>query len=43
VRLTADDIDEVTLGKDSVMPAELDQQLITQLIADLVADLRSCR
>jgi putative heme-binding domain-containing protein len=43
VRLSADDLDEVTLGKISVMPARLDQQLTTQQIADLVAYLRSCR
>jgi putative membrane-bound dehydrogenase-like protein len=43
VRLTPDDIDEVTLGKVSVMPAGLDQQLTTQQVADLVAYLKSCR
>ena len=43
VRLSPDDIDEVTLGKVSVMPAGLDQQLTTQQIADLVTYLKSCR
>jgi putative membrane-bound dehydrogenase-like protein len=43
VRFTPDDIEETTLGKVSVMPAGLDQQLTTQQIADLVAYLKSCR
>jgi putative membrane-bound dehydrogenase-like protein len=43
VRLSPDDLEEVTLGKVSVMPAGLDQQLTTQQIADLVAYLKSCR
>jgi putative heme-binding domain-containing protein len=43
VRLTPEDIEETTLGKVSVMPAGLDQQLTTQQIADLLAYLKSCR
>lgn len=43
VRLTPDEIEETTLGKVSVMPAGLDQQLSVQQIADLVAYLKSCR
>jgi putative heme-binding domain-containing protein len=43
VRLSPEEIEETTLGKVSVMPAGLDQQLTTQQIADLVAYLKSCR
>lgn len=43
VRLSPKEIEETTLGKVSVMPAGLDQQLTTQQIADLVAYLKSCR
>jgi putative heme-binding domain-containing protein len=43
VRLSPDDVEEITLGKVSVMPAGLDQQLTMQQLADLIAYLKACR
>lgn len=43
VRLNRKDIDEITPGTVSVMPAGLDQQLTPQELADLVAFLKSLK
>ncbi|MEO2089912.1 MAG: c-type cytochrome, partial [Gemmataceae bacterium] len=43
VRLSRKDIDEITPGTVSVMPAGLDQQLTPQELADLVAFLKSLK
>jgi len=43
VQLSPSDVEETQLGKMSVMPAGLDQQLTTQQLADLLAYLKACR
>jgi putative membrane-bound dehydrogenase-like protein len=43
VRLAQEEIEEITPGKVSVMPAGLDQQLTPQELADLVAFLKSLK
>ncbi len=43
VRLSRKDIDEITPGTVSIMPAGLDQQLTPQELADLVAFLKSLK
>jgi putative heme-binding domain-containing protein len=43
VQLAPADVEETHLGKVSVMPAGLDQQLTPQQLADLIAYLKACR
>jgi putative heme-binding domain-containing protein len=43
VRISRDDVEDVSPGKVSVMPAGLDKQLTPRELADLIAFLKACQ